>query len=342
MTISLKNAILRTRPMRKIFWLSLIAVLLTASCPAARAGEKGAVSFIPQWVPQAQFAGYYTAYEKGFYKRRGLQVKILKGGPDFPTSELLADGQADFGTMFLTTAIVKRAKGYKFINIGQIVQRSALMLVAKKTSGIKKPADIQNQRVGLWNAEFEIQPKAFFRQHGLTVKIIPQNSTMNLFLRGGIALASAMWYNEYDQIILAGVNPDEITTFLLSDYGLKFPEDGIYCLESTYQKDPQQAQNFVQASLEGWQYAFSHPEEALNFVMKYANAAQVATNRVHQRWMLARMQDIMLPPGGKIPLGCLEKETYLQVARELKKNGLIHKIPDYSQFHIDCRCILEK
>jgi len=321
--------------MRKILLFFLIALLINASCLPARAGE--AVFFIPQWLPQAQFAGYYTAYEKGFYKARGLEVKILKGGPDFPVSELLADGQADFGTMFLTTAIVKRAQGYKFINIGQMVQRSALMLVAKKSRGIKTPADIQNQSVGLWGAEFAIQPLAFFRQHGLKVKIIPQSSTMNLFLRGGVALASAMWYNEYYQIILAGVNPDELTTFLLSDYGLKFPEDGIYCLESTYQKDPQRAHNFVQASLEGWQYAFSHPEEALDIVMKYANAAQVATNRVHQRWMLARMQDIIMPPGSKIPLGCLEEETYLQVARELKKNGLIHMVPDFSRFHIDCR-----
>lgn len=328
--------------MARILSLILLLWLVAAPCPGAWAGNEATISFIPQWLPQAQFAGYYVAYEKGFYQKRGLKVNILKGGPDFPASELLHTGQADIGTMFLTTAIVKRAKGYKFLNIGQMVQRSALMLVAKKSSGIKKPADIRNQRVGLWNAEFEIQPKAFFRQNGLKVKIIPQNSTMNLFLRGGVALASAMWYNEYYQIILAGINPDELTTFLLSDYGLKFPEDGIYCLESTYKKDPQRAQNFVQASLEGWQYAFKHPEEALDIVMKYTNAAQVATNRVHQRWMLSRMQDIILPPGSRIPLGCLEKKTYLQVARELKKNGLIHMIPKYSRFHIDCRCIGEK
>jgi NitT/TauT family transport system substrate-binding protein len=328
--------------MTRILLLLLMVFLAIAPFPVAQAAAGNTVTFIPQWLPQSQFAGYYVAQEKGFYRQRGLEVKILTGGPDFPSSELLHYGQADFGTMFLTTAIVKRAKGYKFVNIGQIVQRSALMLVANKSSGIKVPADIQNQRVGLWGAEFQIQPRAFFRKHRLKVKIIPQNATMNLFLRGGVALASAMWYNEYYQIILTGINPEELTTFLLSDYGLKFPEDGIYCLESTWQKDPQQAQNFVQASLEGWQYAFKHSQEALDIVMKYANAAQVATNRVHQQWMLARMQDIIMPPGGKIPLGCLKKETYLQVARELKKNGLIHMIPDYSQFHIDCRCIDEK
>lgn len=327
---------------RRKLSLILLALLFSAAVPAAPAAGGDPVTFIPQWQPQAQFAGYYVASEKGFYRQRGLEVKILKGGPDFPPSELLHTGQADFGTMFLTTAIVKRAKGYKFVNIGQIVQRSALMLVAKKTSGIKIPADLEGQRVGLWGAEFQIQPRAFFRQHGLRVKIIPQNATMNLFLRGGVGVASAMWYNEYYQIILAGINPEELTTFLLSDYGLKFPEDGIYCLESTLKKDPRQCLNFVRASLEGWQYAFSHPEEALDIVMKYAEAANVATNRVHQQWMLARMQDLILPPGGTAPLGCLKEETYLQVARELKKNGQIHLIPDFSQFHLNCRPDHEK
>ena len=97
------------------------------------------MSFLPQWPPQAQFAGYYVAYEKGFYRRHGLEVKILRGGPERPPSEMLAQGQADFGTMLLAGAIVKRARGLKLVNIAQIVQRSALMLVARKSRGIMSP-----------------------------------------------------------------------------------------------------------------------------------------------------------------------------------------------------------
>ncbi|MFZ5452525.1 MAG: ABC transporter substrate-binding protein [Thermodesulfobacteriota bacterium] len=326
--------------MRKIFLLLFIVLLIAAYFPAARAGE--AVSFIPQWVPQAQFAGYYMAYEKGFYRQRGLEVKILKGGPDFPPSELLPRGQADFGTMFLDTAIVKRAKGYKFLNIAQIVQRSALMLVAKKASGILVPGDLNGKKVALWGEEFQMQPRAFFRQNHLAVRILQQGTTMNLFLRGGVQAASAMWYNEYYRIIQAGVNPEELTTFFLADYGLNFPEDGIYCLESTFKKDPRQCVNFVQASLEGWKYAFSHPEEALDVVMKYVKAANLPTNRPQQAWMLARMQDIILPPGGTVSLGCLEEKTYLQVARELKDFGLIQRVPEFSQFYVDCGADDEK
>jgi NitT/TauT family transport system substrate-binding protein len=330
------------KSMRLLVFLILMVLALMLPCPTAQAGAGASVSFIPQWAPQSQFAGYYVAYEKGFYRQRGLEVKILKGGPNFPPSELLHTGQADFGTMFLTTALVKRAKGYKFVNLSQIVQRSALMLVAKKSSGINVPADMNGKKVAMWGEEFQILPRAFFQQHHLAVKILPQGTTMNLFLRGGVEVASAMWYNEYFRIIQAGIDPGELTTFLLSDYGLKFPEDGIYCLESTFKKDPQKCVNFVQASLEGWQYAFAHPDEALDIVMKYVNTANLPTNRVQQKWMLERMQDIIQPPGAAVPMGCLQEETYNQVARELKNFGLIDKIPDFQQFYRNCEPPHEK
>ncbi len=328
--------------MRRLFSLVLMVLLLTAPFPAAPAAAGEKVSFIPQWVPQSQFAGYYVAYEKGFYTDRGLDVNILKGGPDFPPSELLLAGKADFGTLFLTTAIVKRAKGVKLINIAQIVQRSALMLVAKKSSGINVPADMNGKKVALWGEEFQIQPRAFFQQHHLAVSILPQGATMNLFLRDAVEVASAMWYNEYYRIIQAGIDPEELTTFLLSDYGLKFPEDGIYCLESTFQKDPGKCVNFVQASIAGWKYAFAHHDEALDIVMKYVNAANIATNRPQQKWMLERMQDIVQPPGAGVPVGCLQEETYKQVALELKNFGLIDNLPDFHQFYVNCESGHEK
>ncbi|RJR40830.1 MAG: ABC transporter substrate-binding protein [Deltaproteobacteria bacterium] len=331
--------------MRRIVSLFLIFFPVLALLPpvaSPRAADLQTVTFIPQWAPQSQFAGYYVAQDKGFYRNRGLEVKILTGGPNFPPSELLRTGQADFGTMFLTNAIVKRAQGDKFVNIGQVGQRSALMLVAKKSSGIKEPKDINGKKVALWGEEFQIQPRAFFQQHRLQVKILPQGTTMNLFLRGGVEVASAMWYNEYYRIIQAGIDPGELTTFLLSDYGLKFPEDGIYCLESTYQQDPGKCRNFVQASLEGWRYAFTHVDEALDIVMKYVNAAHLPTNRVHQKWMLERMRDIIQPPGADIPMGCLQEETYNEVTRELKNFGLIGQVPDFHHFYRDCRSLHEK
>lgn len=293
------------------------------------------VSFIPQWLPQAQFAGYYVAYEKGFYRQHRLEVKILPGGPEKPASEWLAKGRATFGTLFLTDGIEKRAQGLKLLNIAQIVQRSALMLVAKKSSGITSPQDMNGKKVGLWRNEFQVQPKAFFRTYGVKVTVIPQSATLNLFLRGGVEVASAMWYNEYHQLLSSGVNPEELTTFLLADYGMNFPEDGIYCLADLANQHPETCRAFVLASIEGWKYAFAHPDEALDIVMQYVNAANVPSDRVHQKWMLERMRDIILPPGPLIPMGTLKQATYEQVGKEMQKSGLIKAIPAYSTFYKD-------
>jgi len=298
-------------------------------------------SFIPQWSPQSQFAGYYVAYEKGFYKKRGIDLTILQGGPDRPSSQFLTKGKADFATMWLSTALRLAANGQEIINIAQIIQRSALMLVAKKSSHIKTPQDIHGKKVSLWGEDFQIQPKAFFKRFNLDVKIIPQSFSVNLFLRGGVDVASAMWYNEYHTIINSGLNPDELTTFLFHEHELNFPEDGIYTLKKTFKKDPTLACAFVKSSIEGWLYAFSHPEEALDIVLKYISQAKIPANRVHQKWMLNRMKDLISPPDGG-SIGMLQPRDYERVDYELKENNLVKRTPGYYSFFIRCDKDVEK
>jgi NitT/TauT family transport system substrate-binding protein len=318
-------------------------------------------TLIPQWQPQAQFAGYYVAYHKGFYRNLGIDLHILRGGPESQPSRLLAEGQADFGTMFLSTAIQKRAQGLRLVNIAQLVQCSSLMLVAKRSSGVLAPKDIDGKHVGLWGAEFQIQPMAFFRKHNLKVTTIPQAATVNLFLRGGVDVASAMWYNEYHMLLNAGINPEELTTFFFFDYDMNFPEDGIYCLEATLRKDPELCCRFVQASLQGWQYAFEHRDEALEIVMKHVDEANIATDRTHQRWMLDRMRDLMrnhdcgtgigrvrsLAPTTEPAFldgefGSLNDADYQRVAQELLVAGTIDWIPDYRSFYQGCAAAHER
>jgi NitT/TauT family transport system substrate-binding protein len=304
--------------------------------PAAwSAGLKKAI-LLPQWFPQAQFAGYYVAFETGLYKKHGIDLKILRGGPERSFGKMLADGQADFATQFLSTGIEKRSQGFRIVSIGQIVQRSGLMLVAKKSSGIRAPADLNGKQVSLWK-DFELQPRAFFRKYNLRVDVIPQAYTLNLFLRDGVDAASAMWYNEYHSILNAGINEDELTTFFFERHGLNFPEDAVFCLEETWRKDPALCCAFMKATIEGWQYAFAHPEEALDIVMKYVNEARINTSRVHQKWMFERMRDIILPQGNNQHLGRLSEADYQTVSQELHRAGIIKTIPPYGVFHVDCQ-----
>jgi len=316
-----------------LFSLIFVATFSVLDSPSA--AELKQLRFLPQWQPQAQFAGYYVAKDKGIYEKYGIDLIMMRGGPDYPASEMLAEDKTDIATMFLSTAIQKRAKGIALVNIGQIVQRSGFILVARKSSGILAPGDLNGKKVGLW-PDFRLQTLAFLRKNSVKAIIVPQADTVNLFLRGGVDAASAMWYNEYHTIINAGIDEDELTTFFLNKYGLNFPEDGIYALEENVRKDRGLYCNFVKASLEGWRYAFQHPDEARDIVMRYVKEAHLGTNSTHQKWMLARMKDIIIPEEKGVSMGNLSEKGYIVVGKELMFNGLIKDIPAFQKFHAGC------
>jgi NitT/TauT family transport system substrate-binding protein len=315
-------------------------VLLSSSVNGLHANAQDSplkkVSFIPQWSHQAQFAGYYVAYEKGIYKRYGIDLTIMNGGPDSPSAEYLRDGRSEFATMFLSTAIREKADGVNLVNIAQIIQRSALMLIAKKSSKIDDPKDMDGKKIGLWGPEFQVQARALFKKYHVVPKIIPQSQSINLLLRDGVDVASAMWYNEYHTILNNGIDPAELSTFFFSDYGLNFPEDGIYTLKTNFQKDPSLSCALVKASIEGWKYAFENPDEAIDIVLKYMRNSKLPANRAHQRWMLDRMKDVILNDGKRTPTGVLNEGDYNRVTDELKQTGMIKDPPEFTEFHEIC------
>ena len=321
---------------RRLLKAAVVAAVLIPISVHAEANLKKVV-FIPQWVPQAQFAGYYFAAEQGIYRKHGLDVTIVSGGPQKPPPlDLLREGKADFATLWLSTGIQARAQGLNLVNIGQVVPRSAFMLVAKKSRGIRSPRDIQGKKVGLWGPIFQVQARAFFKKYDLDVTIIPQSFSVNLFLRDGVDVASAMWYNEYHTILAAGLNPEELTTFFFHEHGLNFPEDGIYVLEDRFKRDPEMCRSFVKASIEGWLGAFAHKEKTLDMVMKNLKGEHMPANRVHQRWMLERMKDLILP-SDQSDLGVqLLPGDYSRVATSLHSSGLIDRIPEFPIFYRDC------
>ncbi|NTV98114.1 MAG: ABC transporter substrate-binding protein [Chlorobiaceae bacterium] len=289
-------------------------------------------SLVTLWQPQAQFAGYYVALDKGFYAKRGLDLRIIPGVAGRSSEEVLRKGEADFAVLWLATAIRERFSGTRLLNLYQFIPGSSLMLVTRKTTGIRRLEDLNMRKVGLWDGTLSILPRFLFKKFDIRVREVRQSYTVNLFLRGGVDAASAMWYNEYDVLVQSGIDADELNVFFLNDYGVKFPEDGIYALESTVSKDPALAKAFLEASLEGWRYAFGHPEECVEIVVRYMQKAHIPANRAHQKWMLARMHDLALPAAGSLLDGFLKKQDYEEVAHEMLEAGLIRSFPPYSSF----------
>jgi NitT/TauT family transport system substrate-binding protein len=317
----------------RVLRLILPVLLVVVISVPLQAQQLRKVSLAPHWSPQAQFAGYYVGLERGIYRKAGIELKIITGGPRVSSSALLRDGKVDFSLMWLSNAIQQRSAGAKIVNIGQVVSRSSLMLVAKKTRGIHTPSDMNGKTIGIWGGDFQIQPLAFFRKYNLKVNIVSQGNSINLFFFDGIDVTSAMWYNEYHAILNAGFQEDELTTFFFSDYGLNFPEEGIYCSERLLQNDPQLCVDFMTATLKGWQYAFSHPEDALDVIMERIHEVNLPTNRTHQEWMLMRMKDLIFPSGAIGDFEPLRPEGYSVVAEQLKENHLIQSVPRFEDLY---------
>lgn len=297
-----------------------------------RAGDQP-VTLILQWMPQAQFAGYYVALDKGIYQDYGLDVSIIRGGPDRDSVEYLNQGKADFAIMFLSGALTARDRGMPLVHVGQIVNQSNLMLVGWKDKGISDPASLNGRKVSLWGGVFQADFQSFFAANHIQPQAIPQYYSVNLFLARGVDVCSAMYYNEYHTIYQAGVDEHELSTFLMKEFDCGFPEDGIYCLEQTLAARPEASQAFLAASLAGWQYAATHQEEALDIVMKYVREANLPTNREHMRWMLAKILPTIIPgEQSSWELGKLSRQDYQRTAQILRQYKLIVDAPSYEIF----------
>ncbi len=322
----------RSLPGRALVFLLLVFLLFP--------GEGGAFSFtqifvLPQWSPQSQFAGIYVAYEKGIYLRHMLDVTILQGGADADPWEYLRKEEADVVTQFLSSGLEARDKGLPVVLLGQMMQKSSLLLVGRKDRGILTLRDLSGQGVSIWDSSFRLGFDLLFEKEELVPRIYPQYYSVNLFLRGVVDACAAMYYNEYHMLYQAGFDFEELSEFFLEDYGLGFPEDGIYTSESFYRENPEACRAFVEATLEGWQYAREHPEEALDVVMQYVGRAHVPTNRGHMRWMLETILPCIFPDSGDVwEPGVLSREDYRKTAEALLQGKLLESFPPYEEFVI--------
>lgn len=308
--------------------LLLVVCLLLVSAPAARAQT---ASIVLQWLPQAQFAGYYVAKEKGFYADQGVDLTFISGGPDVIASELLESRRATFATMFLSTGIQRRAAGIPIVNIAQFAQHSGMLLIAKKSSGINGIYDLYNQKIGLWANEFQLQPRALFRRSKIDVKVVPMGSSLDLFILDGVSVTSAMTYNEYHRLFDYGLDFDDMHLFRFSEMDLDFPEDGLYTLEETLERQPELCRKVAEATAQGWVYAFDHKDEALDIVRREMEKAHLPYAPSHQRWMLDEVEKLFVRDGQDLQTE-LRQTDYEFTMRALRENGFIRTNPAYEDF----------
>ena len=261
--------------MKKTIIAAAIAVGLGGTSAIAD-GHANSVSLQLQWVTQAQFAGYYVALDKGFYEAEGLDLTILAGGPDIAPPQVLAGGGADAMLNWMPSALAAREKGLPVVNIAQPFKKSGLMLTCWKDTGITKVEDFRGKTIGVWFFGNEYPFLSWMSQVGIPteggadgVTVLKQGFNVDPLLNREADCISTMTYNEYGQVIDAGVNPDELVTFKYEEQGVATLEDGIYVLEENLndQVFVDKMVRFVRASMEGWKYAEANAEEAAGIIL---------------------------------------------------------------------------
>ena len=328
--------------MRKFLLAAAAAVgLAMTAAPAARAADPVTIQL--KWVADAQFAGYYVAAAKGFYKEAGLDVTIKPGGPDIAPEQVIAAGGADVIVDWMPAALAAREKGVKLVNIAQVFERSGLELTCRKDSGIRSPKDFKGKTLGVWFSGNEYPFLAWMAKLGYKtnggpdgVTVLKQGFNVDPLLQKQAACISTMTYNEYWQLIEAGMKPKQLIVFKYEDEGVATLEDGLYTTDAKL-ADPKMVERlarFVKASMKGWQYAIDHQAEAVKIVL--AADTTGAQTKVHQKHMMGDVAKLVSAGKNGHGIGWLDPAAYERTVKVLLSSGsdpVITKQPEGAWSH---------
>jgi NitT/TauT family transport system substrate-binding protein len=316
---------------------TLSAAALGLAASMAQAADD--VTLQLKWVTQAQFAGYYVALDKGFYAEEDLDVTIKPGGPDIAPAQVIAGGGADVVLDWMPSALASREKGLPLVNIAQPFKSSGMMLTCRKDAGISSPDDFKGKTLGVWFFGNEYPFLSWMSKLGLSteggpdgVTVLKQGFNVDPLLQGQAACVSTMTYNEYWQVIDAGLTPDDLVVFKYEDQGVATLEDGMYVLEKNLE-DPafvDKMARFVRASMKGWKWAEENPEDAAMIVLD--NDASGAQTEEHQIRMMTEVAKLTAGSNG-----ALDPADYQRTVDSLLSGGsdpVITKQPEGAWTHV--------
>ena len=307
--------------MKKLLTTTLLAAAALAMATAAQANDT--VKLQLKWVTQAQFAGYYVAASKGYYKDEGLDVTILPGGPDIAPEQVIAGGGADVIVDWMPAALAAREKGLPLVNIAQPFKHSGLMLTCLKESGVASPADFKDKTLGVWFYGNEYPFLSWMGKLGLKtdgsaggVTVLKQGFNVDPLLQKQAACISTMTYNEYGQVLDAGIKASDLVTFKYEDQGVATLEDGLYVLEPNLKDAAFDAKmvKFVRASMKGWKDAEANPDAAAAIVLEADQTG--AQTEAHQKFMMGEVAKLTAGSNGS-----LDEADYTRTVKTLLAGG---------------------
>jgi len=322
---------------RKLAVLAAVTMMVAMACSsAATKAPLTKVRLQLQWVPQAQFAGYYAAVDQGFYAAEGLDVQILPGAVDIVPATVVAGGNAEFGISWVPKMLASRESGADVQIIGQVFQRSGTTEISFKDKNITAPADWKGKKVGTWGFGNEAELYAAMQKVGIDpanasdVSIISQDFTMNAFLKGDLDAAEAMTYNEYAQVLESKnpatgnlYQPSDLNVITMESAGTAMLQDAIFASEAWLKKTGNEdiAVKFLRASYKGWQYCRDNAASCVDIIVK----AGSQLGKGHQAWQMNEINALVWPsPNG---IGVVDQAAWDQTVKVATDGKIITAAP---------------
>ncbi|MBZ0158936.1 MAG: ABC transporter substrate-binding protein [bacterium] len=321
-----KRTLLISAVMFTLIGISAAWWLTTAKTPSARL-EK--LSLRLQWLHQAQFAGFYVAKEKGFYREAGLDVAIQPGGQDFNAVTLVSSGSDDVGVWTADQVLLAYARGVPIRAVGVVFDRSLTAFMVKQTSTIRTPKDFEGKTVGMYYGyDSETIYLALLKRFNVDRNKIRETALqydLSRFFNGDVDVWPAYVINQPLAAQAAGV---EVRLLKPDDLGIRYYSDTIIITEKTLHERRDTVTRFLSASERGWRYALDHRDEATDIVLKQ----DPHLNRAHQRQMLDVTAQYLRPRGAQFGMDRGVWESIISLLREQKLlhgNVNVDKLVDF-------------
>ena len=327
--------------------LAVASAAVTAAGATARTASARSLTHVTLQLKsptRAEFAGYYEAKAKGFYKAAGLDVTIRPGGAAVAPEQAVASGKAQFGVDWLSSLMFARAQGNPLVSVAQVFGRSGMALLTWKDTGLNTIAKLRHKKVSNWlfGAQYglfaALAKNGMDPEHNKGVTIVQQPPTMDFFLHRQVDAASAMTYDELGQV-LESKNPStgklytlkDLNVIKLQSIGAGVLEDNIFS-SSHYLKSAAHravAQRFIAASLKGWIYCRDRQAACVKTVLKSGKGLR----RGHQRWMMNEVNALIWPaPKG---IGMMSPKAYKRSAKIVATYSRLPKVPGHEAYRTD-------
>ena len=313
--------------MKRALYLLLFILVTLATAQQASAQDETIV-FTPQWTAQAQFAGYYVAEAKGFYQEAGVKVRIEHPSITQPSMSRLLNNECQATTLQLCQAMEVVDGGNPLVNILQTSMNNAMVIVSARD---KNPLTQKGARVGIWSVGFGQLAICMSIKDHLDYQWVRFAQNVNLFVAGALDATLAMSYNEYYQLVQAGIKMSDKNVYRFCDHGYNVQEDGVYMTREYYEKHKDAARRFAQASKKGWEWAAAHPEETLDIVMQYVEKNHIATNRVLQRLMLKEVLRLQVDRESKKREFRLRPDMVRRASQLMVENKMLKREVTYGE-----------